>query len=199
VLIPFVSVASTSTLVNLGLVQVCCEEYLYDKVYHGWILIIKISLFSCSNKISLISPRHVLILVVEGCGMPLSITGGHKGSYRKINPQLSQTVESLKLICRSLNTSSDQWWKSPSTVQSIHEMWEEKQRRGTFRQDDEDDSDDDYDNSVRRGKQEREELDSEEVVDLQANLGEDDGRLEDVDCADMASIDSDDSIWDQRN
>jgi hypothetical protein len=44
--------------------------------------------------------------------MPMSITGGHRGSYRKINPQLSQTVESLKLICKSLNQAPDGWWKT---------------------------------------------------------------------------------------
>mmetsp|Transcript_89272 Transcript_89272/g.133846 ORF Transcript_89272/g.133846 Transcript_89272/m.133846 type:complete len:178 (-) Transcript_89272:242-775(-) len=49
---------------------------------------------------------------VEGCRMPMSITGGHKGSYRKINPQLAQTVESLKTICNNLNQAPDEWWKS---------------------------------------------------------------------------------------
>jgi hypothetical protein len=48
--------------------------------------------------------------------MPMSIVGGHGGSYRKINPQLSQTVESMKVICQSLNRTPDLWWKSESAI-----------------------------------------------------------------------------------
>ena len=44
--------------------------------------------------------------------MPMSIVGGHGGSYRKVNPQLAQTVESLKTICSSMNRARDQWWLS---------------------------------------------------------------------------------------
>lgn len=54
--------------------------------------------------------------------MPMSIVGGHGGSYRKINPQLSQMVESLKLICRSLNQAPDNWWKCPSASESIRNL-----------------------------------------------------------------------------
>jgi hypothetical protein len=137
--------------------------------------------------------------------MPLSITGGHKGSYRKINPQLSQTVESLKIICQSLNASSDHWWKLPSTIQSIKQMYDEKKEQ----KDNNDDDDDfacDYDNHSSMNSDDddderRRREDEEEIVDLQANIREDDGRLkndDDDDGADVASIDSDDSIWDQR-
>jgi hypothetical protein len=42
----------------------------------------------------------------------MSIVGGHGGSYRKVNPQLSQTVESMKIICQSLNRAPDNWWKT---------------------------------------------------------------------------------------
>ena len=50
--------------------------------------------------------------------MPTSLTGGHKGSYRKVNPQLLQTVTSLNTICRSLNRSPDFWWTTSSDMQS---------------------------------------------------------------------------------
>ena len=55
--------------------------------------------------------------------MPMSIVGGHGGSFRKINPQLSQTVESLKVISQSLNQAPANWWKSASL--SIPEPAEE--------------------------------------------------------------------------
>ena len=55
--------------------------------------------------------------------MPMSIVGGHGGSFRKINPQLSQTVESLKVISQSLNQAPANWWKSASL--SIPEPVEE--------------------------------------------------------------------------
>jgi hypothetical protein len=50
--------------------------------------------------------------------MPTSLTGGHKGSYRKVNPQLLQTVTSLNTICRSLNRAPDFWWTASSDKQS---------------------------------------------------------------------------------
>jgi hypothetical protein len=50
--------------------------------------------------------------------MPTSLTGGHKGSYRKVNPQLLQTVTSLNTICRSLNRVPDFWWTASSDKQS---------------------------------------------------------------------------------
>jgi hypothetical protein len=54
--------------------------------------------------------------------MPMSIVGSNGGSYRKINPQLSQSIESLKTICKSLNKSKQHWWLSQNTLQSIEEM-----------------------------------------------------------------------------
>ena len=48
--------------------------------------------------------------------MPMSIVGGHKGSYRKVNPQLRQTVTSLKIICDQLNQAPDGWWKMTHEV-----------------------------------------------------------------------------------
>jgi hypothetical protein len=43
--------------------------------------------------------------------MPMSIVGGHKGSYRKVNPQLRQFTTSLDIICQSLNRAPDNWWE----------------------------------------------------------------------------------------
>jgi hypothetical protein len=70
------------------------------------------------------NPSYVLMYVcvvveraVPGCGMPTSLTGGHKGSYRKVNPQLLQTVTSLNTICRSLNRAPDFWWSISSDKQ----------------------------------------------------------------------------------
>jgi hypothetical protein len=42
--------------------------------------------------------------------MPMSVVGGHKGSYRKVNPQLRQFTTSLDIICQSLNRAPDNWW-----------------------------------------------------------------------------------------
>lgn len=54
--------------------------------------------------------------------MPLSITGAHRGSYRKINPQLSQTIESASIIIKSLNKAQDDWWKKTKISENlIHE------------------------------------------------------------------------------
>mmetsp|Transcript_7197 Transcript_7197/g.17559 ORF Transcript_7197/g.17559 Transcript_7197/m.17559 type:complete len:179 (+) Transcript_7197:13-549(+) len=58
---------------------------------------------------------------VEGCGMPISIVGSNGGSFRKINLQISQAVESLQLICKSLNLCEKNWWSSHTTLQSINE------------------------------------------------------------------------------
>ena len=48
--------------------------------------------------------------------MPMSIVGGHKGSYRKVNPQLRQIVTSLNAICESLSLAPDYWWKNDSVT-----------------------------------------------------------------------------------
>eukprot|EP00934_Nitzschia_sp_Nitz4_P001779 Nitzschia sp. Nitz4//scaffold102_size76354//72338//72883//NITZ4_005644-RA/size76354-snap-gene-0.143-mRNA-1//-1//CDS//3329532285//1779//frame0 len=52
-----------------------------------------------------------------GCGMPMSIVGGRRGSYRNVNPQLVQSVESLQRICEGLNRAPDKWWLC-STLQA---------------------------------------------------------------------------------
>lgn len=51
-----------------------------------------------------------------GCGMPMSIVGGGRGSFRKVNPQLAQCVESMQLVCQGLNQAPDEWWKSNDLV-----------------------------------------------------------------------------------
>ena len=43
-------------------------------------------------------------------------------TYRKINPQLSQSIESLTMIVDSLNRSNNHWWLSGKTLKSIDEM-----------------------------------------------------------------------------
>lgn len=41
----------------------------------------------------------------------MSVVGGGRGSFRRINPQLAQCVESLKLVCQGLNRAPKHWWK----------------------------------------------------------------------------------------
>ena len=86
---------------------------------------------------------------------------GSRGSYRKTNPQLSQAVESLKIICKSLNQSKRNWWLSPSTVQSIKEMKSSRFLDGL--QEENDDSDNDGSCGV-----EENDNDDDEMIDLQA-------------------------------
>jgi hypothetical protein len=61
-----------------------------------------------------------------GCNMSTSVRG-RGASFRVNNPQLSQTVESLQKIIRSLNSAPDHWWMSQSVVNSILEMKSEKE------------------------------------------------------------------------
>ena len=42
--------------------------------------------------------------------MPMSVGGG-RGSFRRVNPQLAQCVESLHMVCQGLNRAPDEWWK----------------------------------------------------------------------------------------
>lgn len=42
--------------------------------------------------------------------MPMSVGGG-RGSFRRVNPQLAQCVESIHLVCQGLNRAPDEWWK----------------------------------------------------------------------------------------
>jgi hypothetical protein len=37
--------------------------------------------------------------------------GASRGSFRRVNPQLAQCVESIHLVCRGLNRAPDEWWK----------------------------------------------------------------------------------------
>ena len=133
--------------------------------------------------------------------MPLSVTGG---KFRKINPQLSQTLESLQLICTSLNQSPPQWWKSPETMDSIQNMLGPQPS-----QDDHDsDSDDENDNPSARGfdygddSMKRDADNDDGMVDLQANEKRDEDTFDDGmddDNVDDISIASDDSIWNRSS
>jgi hypothetical protein len=133
------------------------------------------------------------MMPVEGCNMPLSVVGGHGGSYRKVNPQLSQTLESLKLICESLNKSPKHWWKSTETLQSIQNML------GGQSQDDDDDDDDSSLRECSDEKKSGDGFDEDNMIDLQVGKNEDEHRYTTAnnpdDNNDCLSIDSDDSIW----
>lgn len=82
----------------------------------------------CMECIDQYSADNNELCPVKGCNMPISITGSHKGSYRKINPQLSQSIESLRVICNSLNKASDHWWLSENTIKTIKEMQSSQQQ-----------------------------------------------------------------------
>ncbi|MGK3757144.1 MAG: hypothetical protein ACI8RD_009458 [Bacillariaceae sp.] len=140
--------------------------------------------------------------------MPMSIVGSNGGSYRKINPQLSQSIESLKTICKSLNKSKQHWWLSQNTLQSIEEMkssrMKERQQKDLLdeaqQEYNSDDGDGDGDNNMytdqnhsrHEGEGEEnsiddEEDDDDEMIDLQQ--GSEDQRL----CL-SADNDNDDDI-----
>ena len=94
--------------------------------------------------------------------MPMSVIGDHKGSFRKINPQLLQMVTSLNVICQSLNRAPDHWWmmgsknKSSEIQQALGnddtkdeegmDDGEEEAQMIDLQRDDDDDDDDSYDN-----------------------------------------------------
>jgi hypothetical protein len=42
--------------------------------------------------------------------MPLAERGGRSGSYLSINPQIQTVVESLSVICKSLDEAPKEWW-----------------------------------------------------------------------------------------
>ena len=138
--------------------------------------------------------------------MPMSIVGSNGGSYRKINPQLSQSIESLKTICKSLNKSKQHWWLSQNTLQSIEEMkssrMKERQQKDLLDEDQQEYNSDDGDgdnnmytdqnHSRHEGEGEEnsiddEEDDDDEMIDLQQ--GSEDQRL----CL-SADNDNDDDI-----
>eukprot|EP00534_Pseudo-nitzschia_fraudulenta_P009765 CAMPEP_0201164702 /NCGR_PEP_ID=MMETSP0851-20130426/61408_1 /ASSEMBLY_ACC=CAM_ASM_000631 /TAXON_ID=183588 /ORGANISM="Pseudo-nitzschia fraudulenta, Strain WWA7" /LENGTH=197 /DNA_ID=CAMNT_0047445195 /DNA_START=160 /DNA_END=753 /DNA_ORIENTATION=+ len=109
----------------------------------------------CMNCIDAYSCNHSTC-PVKGCGMPISIVGGNGGSFRKLNLQISQTIESLQLICRSLNRSKENWWLSPATLESIEQMKSSK-------------TEDDEDDECSRRENDGEDDADEEMIDLQAN------------------------------
>lgn len=45
----------------------------------------------------------------------MSIVGGGR-SYRKVNPQLAQCVESVRLVYQGLNRAPNEWWKTNNLV-----------------------------------------------------------------------------------
>ena len=104
--------------------------------------------------------------------MPLSIVGSNGGSFRKLNLQISQTIESLQMICHSLNRSKQHWWLSPATLQSIHEMKSLRMKECQEDLPEVQEYNDDDDFAVRRqmrnGEEENDDDDGE-MIDLQAN------------------------------
>ena len=130
--------------------------------------------------------------------MPISIVGSNGGSFRKLNPQISQTIESLKLICHSLNRSKQHWWLSPATLQSIQEtkLSRMKECQEELSEAQEYDGDD-YFADRRQVINGEEEDDDEEMIDLQANeeeqsclLTDDDNGEQDTD----GNISEDESV-----
>lgn len=108
------------------------------------------------------------------CGMPISIVGSHGGSYRKLNLQISQTIESLQLICNNLNQSKKNWWLSPATLQSIQETkssrMNERQEVSSQLLKSEDQVDSLFGERLRRNGDQPEDDDDElKMIDLQAN------------------------------
>ncbi len=134
-----------------------------------------------------------ICMTVDGCNMPLSIVGGHRGSYRTTNPQLSQTVESLKMICQSLNQSKELWWRSATILDSVGG----EVRQHNFQWGDATDC-----SSGSEGPATNVIDNGEEIIDLQANDKREskcNDANQDCDGNDGASIDSDDSIWNKRS
>jgi hypothetical protein len=101
---------------------------------------------------------------VEGCGMPISIVGSNGGSFRKLNLQISQTIESLQLICNSLNQSEKRWWLSHNMLHAINETKSSKMMERKFK----DQVDLPLDGWQMRNTDIEEEED-DELIDLQAN------------------------------
>ena len=59
--------------------------------------------------------------------MSMSIRG-RGGSYKIMNPQLSQTVESIQTIITQLNNAPDRWWLSEKVVGTILQMKSAKEQ-----------------------------------------------------------------------
>lgn len=136
----------------------------------------------CMKCIDVYSANHCEC-PAEGCGMPLSIVGGNGGSFRKLNLQISQTIESLQLICKSLNESKGNWWLSPSVLRSIEDMRASKRKHNLPTDEDKGNDLVEEDCHVRN---EDYHDDEEDMIDLQANeedqscvQSDDDGNISD--------------------
>lgn len=112
--------------------------------------------------------------------MPMSIVGSNGGSFRKLNLQISQTIESLQLICNSVNQSKENWWLSPATLRSIQEIRASelvKDQKESMFDEEQEENDDRNDFSGDWGQMKNEDNgdEGEEMIDLQAS--EDDEQL----------------------
>jgi hypothetical protein len=142
----------------------------------------------------------IVFLAVNGCNMPMSITGRHGGSFRKHNPQISQTIESLKLICQQLNASPKKWWMPPSVMTSIEQMFKEKRQKMSQEDEDDDTIENDCEAFGEKNGQETSNDDLEkdkELMDLHSKSNDESARFVTTtkDHNDVDSIDSDDSLW----
>lgn len=133
----------------------------------------------CMNCIDAYSANNS-VCPVQGCGMPMSIVGSNGGSFRKLNLQISQTIESLQLICNSVNQSKENWWLSPATLRSIQEIRASelvKDQKESMFDEEQEENDDRNDFSGDWGQMKNEDNgdEGEEMIDLQAS--EDDEQL----------------------
>ena len=106
--------------------------------------------------------------------MPLSIVGGKGGSFRKINLDISQTIESIQLICKSLNRSEENWWVAPDALRSIKETKKLKMKgRSVFPESDDFPSDGQVSKDEDPIENDDDEMidlqDDDEMIDLQAD------------------------------
>ncbi|KAL3923742.1 MAG: hypothetical protein SGILL_001480 [Bacillariaceae sp.] len=109
------------------------------------------------------------------------------------------TLESLKLICHSLNRSPRQWWKSSETIGSIQSMLGEQQHDDSDHGHDDDGDDKSSGGSSHEDKNESDD-DEGEMIDLQAGSDGSEHRFTPRPTNnnnDDLSIDSDDSIWNE--
>lgn len=60
-----------------------------------------------------LSPRQQIFLTfeVQGCGIPLSVTGSRHGSFIKTNPSLETVLCSFQTICQTLDKAPKKWWQ----------------------------------------------------------------------------------------
>ena len=109
----------------------------------------------------------------------MSIVGSNGGSFRKVNLQISQTIESLQLICNSVNRSKESWWLSPASLRSIQETRASKlvtdQNESSLFDNEQEENDGDRDVFPGDGGQTKnEDNEDEEMIDLQASEEDDD-------------------------